>query len=445
MHHDYKLHEALNDQMRFMSGTGSAVMDMFARNARLMGLRSLGDHYAAAAAVLEYGAKTYSKPEFGITSTTINGEHVGVRETVSSHRAFGNAVTFERDTRRNDPNLLVVAPMSGHFATLLRGTVKELLPQHNVTITDWTNAKDVPLSSGRFDLADYADYIRGFLNDMGPNTHVLAVCQAAVPAVAATAIMAEANDPCQPLSLAIMGAPIDTRINPTDVNRFADRHALATIRQHAISTVTDRHVGHGRPVLPGFRQLNNFLGMNPERHFRTPYDLYKLLVAGDPESLAQAAKKGAFYDEYLATMDMDAAFFLQTYEEVFRKKSLAKGEMVLADQLVNPAHVRKTALMTVEGGKDDICGRGQTEAAHRLFSNLAANRHFAHVEAAAGHYGIFEGSRWRDQIAPRLTHFFRKAGVDNHLNFDEIPSDSRSIPPNFWSSGQGLTKLRLVA
>lgn len=445
MLHDYAFHEAVQAHIKNSSGIASAMMRMWAENARAMGMQDASNQFSAVAAVLSYGAKTYGKPAFGLSTTSINGEQIDVSETVLSHRSFGNHLAFQRDTSRNDPNVLIVAPMSGHFATLLRGTAKALLPHHNVSITDWTNASEVPLAHGRFGLADYADYIRGFLHDLGPNTHVLAICQAAVPALASVSIMAKENDPCQPLSMALFGAPIDTRLNPTDVNRFADRHSLSAIRQQAISTVPMAHLGHGREVLPGWKQLNNFLGMNWGRHAQTPLQIFNLLVAGDPDSMAQAAKKGGFYDEYLAVMDMTAEFFLETYDQVFKQKTLAKGEMVLGNQLVDPSHVRQTALLTVEGGKDDICGLGQTEAAHRLCNNLAPNRHFAHVEPDSGHYGIFEGRYYRGNIVPRLAHFFRKAGVDNHLNYDEIPADTRLIPPNFWSSGKGLTNLRLVA
>ncbi len=445
MRHDYAFHEAVQAQIKMSSGIAEGIMRMWAENARAMGLIDASRQFSAVATVLSYGAKTYGKPAFGLSKTTINDEQIDITETVLSRRSFGNHIAFQRDTNRNDPNVLVVAPMSGHFATLLRGTVKQMLPHHNVSITDWTNASEVPLSHGRFGLADYTDYIRGFLHDLGPNTHVLAVCQAAVPALATVSIMAKENDPCQPLSMALFGAPIDTRINPTDVNRFADRHNLAAVRQQAISTVPISHLGYGREVLPGWKQLNNFLGMNWGKHVRTPLDMYKLMVAGSDESMAEAAKKGGFYDEFLAVMDMTAEFFLETYEEVFRKKSLTKGEMVLANQLVEPSYVRQTALLTVEGGKDDICGLGQTEAAHRLCNNLAPNMHYAHVEEKSGHYGIFEGSGWREGVSPRLAHFFRKAGVDNHLNYSEIPADTRLIPPNFWSPKSGLTDLHLAA
>lgn len=436
MFHDYAFHEAVNGQSRFYSGTAATMMSLFAAQARLMGLKDAGNHYEAAGRVLSYGAKAYDKPDFHISETDILGQKIGVRENILLRKPFGDLLHFERDTQRNDPKVLLVAPMSGHYATLLRGTVEALLPYHDVCITDWHNARNVGREDGRFDLSDYAAYIKDFVHVMGSDTHVVAVCQSAVPVLAAVSQMAADNDPLQPLSMTLMGAPIDTRANPTDVTRFADKHTVREIERFAISSVPPHYEGAGRLVYPGYKQLEAFMSMNTGRHAASPVKMFNHLVAGNIES---ADKIGTFYDEYRAVMDMTAEFFLDTYETVFRRNALANRQMVMADQLVDPGHVRKTALLTVEGGKDDISAVGQTAAAHLLCNNLSPDRHFSFVHPDVGHYGIFEGRRWRDDIMPRLAGFFRKQGVDNHLKYDEIPADRWQMPTNFRAVNHALT------
>ena len=436
MFHDYAFHEAVNHHTRHYSGTAAAMMSLFAAQARMMGLKDAGDHYEAAGRVLIYGAKTYDKPAFNISETEIFGEKIAVRESTLHHKPFGDLVRFERDIIRNDPKILLVAPMSGHYATLLRGTVEALLPYHDVHITDWHNARNVRREYGRFDLSDYAAYIKDFIHVMGPDVHVVAVCQSAVPVLAAVSQMAADNDSLQPLSMTLMGAPIDPRANPTEVTRFADKHAVREIERYAISRVPSNYEGSGRLVYPGYKQLDAFMSMNMGRHASSPVKMFNHLVAGNTES---AEKIGTFYDEYRAVMDMTAEFFLDTYETVFRRNALASGEMVLSDQLVNPGHVRKTALLTIEGGKDDISAAGQTAAAHRLCNNLSPDKKFSFVHPDVGHYGIFEGRRWREDIMPRLAGFFRKQGVDNHLKYDEIPADRWHMPTNFRAVNHALT------
>ena len=442
MLHDYAFHNAAKGVIEHSCGAASGMMALFAMNARAMGLTGVGEHYAAAATVLQYGAKKYGKPAFGLASTRIDGEDIGVNETVRMRKTYGDLLQFERDTDRNDPKVLMVAPMSGHYATLLRGTVRAMLPHHDVHITDWRNARDVPRAQGTFGLDDYVNYIRDFLHELGPNTHLMAVCQSAVPALAAVARMAEEGDVCRPLSMTLMGAPIDTRINPTEVNRFAGKHDMAWFRENSLSLVPMDMPGAGQVVYPGYKQLNAFMAMNVGRHAEVPSKIFKHLVAGEHES---AAKIGKFYDEYLAVMDLSGPFLIETIERVFKRHDLAKGEMVVSGQLVNPSHVRDTALLTVEGGRDDICGIGQTSAAHDLCNNLSLSRKFAHVEPKAGHYGVFEGSRWEQEIMPRVAAFMRQQGVDKGLKYDGIPADTRLIPPNFRTPSRLLTNLHLVA
>ena len=436
MFHDYALHEAVEDHSRRYSGTAAATMLLFAAQARMMGLKDAGDHYEAAGRVLSYGAKAYDKPAFNISQTEIYGEKVPVREEVLFRKPFGDLLRFERDTARHDPKVLLVAPMSGHYATLLRGTVEAMLPYHDVHITDWHNARNVRREDGRFALEDYAAYIKEFLHVLGPNTHVVAVCQSAVPVLAAISQMAADNDPLQPLSMTLMGAPINPRANPTDVTRFADKHTVGEIERFAISRVPSHFEGAGRLVYPGYKQLEAFMSMNTGRHAVSPVKMFNHLVAGNTES---AEKIGTFYDEYRAVMDMTAEFFLDTYEMVFRQNALANREMIISGQIVNPGHVRKTALFTVEGGKDDISAVGQTAAAHRLCNNLAPGKHFSFVHPDVGHYGIFEGRRWREDIMPLLAGFFRKQGVDNHLKYDGIPTDRWQLPTNLWPVNHALT------
>jgi poly(3-hydroxybutyrate) depolymerase len=314
------------------------------------------------------------------------------------HRPFGNLLRFAHPGLTADaPRLLIVAPMSGHFATLLRGTVAKMVERHEVYITDWADAKTVPLSAGRFDLDDYIDYVIGFLEHIGPGAHMLAVCQPSVPAYAATALMAADRHPCRPLTLTMMGGPVDTREAPTSVNDLAMQRPLEWFRHTVIATVPLQYPGAGRRVYPGFLQLAGFMSMNLGNHMLSHWHMFKHLIAGDDDS-ADATK--AFYDEYRAVCDLDADYYLQTVEHVFQRHSLPNGEFVHRGRKVDLGAIRDTALLAIEGERDDISGIGQTRAALRLASGLAEKRKRYFLAPEVGHYGIFNGSKWRKQIAP---------------------------------------------
>ena len=355
--------------------------------------------------------RRYGKPEFGLTETELQGETVPVHEVVAVDKPFCKLLHFKRDTvlaeARNDPKVLIVAPMSGHFATLLRGTVEAMLPEHDVYVTDWVDARDVPLTEGKFDLADYTAYITEFCQHLatdGERPAVMAVCQPGVPCLASAALMAENADPARPATLVLMGSPIDTRVSPTEPNVLATTRSLSWFEKNVIVTVPWPNPGFLRRVYPGFLQLSGFMQMNLDRHMDAHVDQFRNLVRGDGDS---AAAHRTFYDEYLAVMDLTAEFYLQTVEEVFKQHSLPEGRMILDGSPVRPEAITDTALMTIEGEKDDITGRGQTEAAHDLTPNLPAARHMHYVQEKVGHYGVFNGSRFRRFIQPKLRSFIR--------------------------------------
>ncbi|NJM34800.1 MAG: polyhydroxyalkanoate depolymerase, partial [Rhodomicrobium sp.] len=363
---------------------------------------------AAGCEVFENVTRRYGKPEWGITETKIYGMPVPVSERVVRSKPFCNLVRFERDEavigRRYDPKVLIVAPLSGHYATLLRGTVKAMIPEHDVYITDWTDARNVPLSKGRFDLDDFIDYVIEFTQFLGQNAHVIAVCQPAVPVLAATALMASRNDPLQPASLTLMGGPIDTRRNETAVNKLAKNRPIDWFERNVISRVPFPNPGFMRRVYPGFVQLTGFMQMNLERHVTAHNNLFQDLVKGDCDSVEQHRK---FYKEYLAVMDLPAEFYLQTVKTVFQNHDLPDGEMLHRGETVDCSAIAKTALMTVEGENDDICGLGQTEAAHDLCCNIPIDEKYHYVQPGVGHYGVFNGTRWRTEIQPRIREFIR--------------------------------------
>ena len=363
-----------------------------------------GKSMAAGAEIMSRLTQNYGKPEFGLKTTLIGNDTVEVNEEILLRKPFCDLIHFHRDTSRRDPKVLVVAPMSGHYATLLRGTVEALLPEHDVHITDWKDARDVPLTSGNFSLDDYIDYVIAFCRYLGPDVHVIAVCQPSVPAMAAAALMAEAKDPRQPKSITLMGGPIDTRESPTVPNDLAMRNSMMWFRQNVISTVPYGYPGAMRRVYPGFLQLTSFISMNFDRHVNAHMRQFEHLVKGDDDS---ADGHRAFYDEYLAVMDLSAEFYLQTIEVVFKEHLLPRGEWVSRDRRINPAAI-ETALMTVEGELDDISGIGQTKAAHALTPNIPGARHVHWEQPRVGHYGIFNGRKWREQIMPRVRAFIRE-------------------------------------
>jgi poly(3-hydroxybutyrate) depolymerase len=371
---------------------------------------AFGRNMAAAAELFERTTRRYGKPEFGITTTTVHGEQVPVRERTVWQRPFCNLLHFDKTASGHahvEDKVLIVAPMSGHYATLLRGTVEAMLPGHDVYITDWADARMVPLAEGGFDLDDYIDYIISILHFLGPDVHIMAVCQPSVPVLAATALMEARGDSRLPASMILMGGPIDTRVNPTAVNTLANHHDLDWFRQNVIMKVPFPHPGFMRDVYPGFLQISGFLSMNIDRHFQAHQDFYRHLVEGDGDS---AEKHRDFYDEYLAVMDLTAEFYLQTVETAFINHSLPRGEMLHRGEPVDPGAIKSVALFTIEGENDDISGVGQTEAAHRICVNIPADRRAHYLQPKVGHYGVFNGSRYRAEIAPRIADFIATHG-----------------------------------
>jgi poly(3-hydroxybutyrate) depolymerase len=367
-----------------------------------------GKTMAASAELFERATRRYGKPEWNIDSTLVGGERVPIHINCVWERPFCRLLhferVFERMPKRPHPKVLIVAPMSGHYATLLRGTVAAFLPNHNVYITDWVDARMVPLAEGRFDLDDYIDYVISMLHRLGGDCHVIGVCQPSVPVLAATALMEAGNDAFAPRSVVLMGGPIDTRINPTAVNAVAQERGAEWFRRNVITKVPFPHPGVMRDVYPGFLQLNGFVSMNLDRHIDAHHNLFFHLVEGDGDS---AQKHREFYDEYLAVMDLAAEFYLQTVDTVFVRHALPKGEMMHRRRPVDPTAIRNAALLTIEGERDDISGVGQTEAAHRICVNIPPDRKAHYLQLGVGHYGVFNGSRFRAEIVPRIADFIR--------------------------------------
>ncbi|MGB9656696.1 MAG: polyhydroxyalkanoate depolymerase [Pseudolabrys sp.] len=399
-------HAALNPARAFADATR-----LFFRNpANPLSHTAYGKSVAATMELFERSTRRYRKPEWGIDSTTVGGEKVSVNIKSIWERPFCRLLHFERALdrapRRPQPKLLIVAPMSGHYPTLLRGTVETFLPNHDVYITEWVDARMVPLAEGRFDLDDYIDYIISILHLLGGDVHVIAVCQPSVPVLAAVALMEANGDPNVPHSMILMGGPIDTRINPNDVNNLAERRGLHWFRNHVITKVPFPHPGVMRDVYPGFLQLNGFISMNFDRHMDAHKALFSNLVKGDGDLVD---KHREFYDEYLAVMDLTAEYYLQTVDVVFVKHALPKGEMTHRGKPVDPSKIKRVALMTVEGEKDDISGLGQTEATHALCTSIPHHRRVHYVQKGVGHYGVFNGSRFRSEIVPRISDFMVSA------------------------------------
>jgi poly(3-hydroxybutyrate) depolymerase len=395
-------HAALNPARALADAT-----QIFYRNpANPLSHTSFGKSIAAAAEVFERTTRRYGRPEWNIATSLVAGERVPVHIRTVWERPFCRLLhferAFERAPRRPQPRVLIVAPMSGHYATLLRGTVETLLSNHDVYVTDWIDARLVPVSEGSFDLDDYIDYVISMLHVLGSDTHVIAVCQPSVPVLAAVARMEADGDPFVPSSMVLMGGPIDTRRNPTAVNRLAQERGVEWFRRHVITKVPFPHPGVMRDVYPGFLQLNGFVSMNLDRHIEAHKQLFLHLVQGDGDS---AQKHREFYDEYLAVMDLAAEFYLQTVETVFVQHALPKGEMRHRGVRIDPAQIKRVALLTVEGEHDDISGVGQTEAAQDLCVNIPASRRAHYLQPAVGHYGVFNGSRFRAEIAPRISDF----------------------------------------
>jgi poly(3-hydroxybutyrate) depolymerase len=365
-----------------------------------------GKSIAAGMELFERVTRRYGRPDWQVESTTIGGERVPVHIDVVWERPFCQLLHFERAftrvPRRPQPKLLIIAPMSGHYATLLRGTVEAFLHNHDVYITDWRSARMVPLTEGSFDLDDYIDYIISMLHMLGGDVHVIAVCQPSVPVMAAISLMEANKDPYVPHSMVLMGGPIDTRINSNAVNKLAENRGIDWFRSHVITKVPFPHPGFMRDVYPGFLQLHGFMSMNLDRHIEAHQNLFRHLVKGDGDS---AQKHREFYDEYLAVMDLAAEFYLQTVDTVFIRHALPKGEMTHRGHRIDPSQIKRVALMTIEGEHDDISAVGQTEAAQRLCVNIPADDKAHYLQPGVGHYGVFNGSRFRAEIAPRIADF----------------------------------------
>ena len=413
LYHLYELNQAALSPAR---ATADACRLLFRNPLNPASYTALGRSAAAALELFERTTRRYRKPAWDIHETEVKGQKVAVRERTLIAKPFCNLVHFERDVSRwrrlNDPKILVVAPMAGHFSTLLRGTVRDLLLHYDVYITEWQDARFVPRAAGPFDLDDYIDYITEFIQFFEGNVHVMAVCQPTVPVFAAVALMEAAGDRAIPRSMILMAGPIDTRESPTAVNRFAAGRSLNWFQRNVITQVPWPYPGVMRMVYPGFLQLSGFMGMNFDRHVTAHRDLFHNLIRGDGDS---ADKHREFYDEFLAVMDLSAEYYLQTIETVFLEHKLPKGQMVHRNRLVDPSKIQKVALMTVEGEKDDISGIGQTFAAQILCTNLADSLRAHHLQPGVGHYGVFNGSRFRDEIVPKIRDFIalhqRRRGV----------------------------------
>ena len=352
---------------------------------------------AAGFEMIERAGLSHERPPFAIGTVTVGNREVELREEVALSLPFGSLLHFAKDVDQPQPRLLVVAPLSGHFATLLLDTVKTLLPEHDVYITDWHNARDVPLGEGGFGFDDYVGHVIRFLEEIGPGAHVLAVCQPCVQVLAAGAVMAQADNPAQPLSMTLMAGPVDTRVNPTKVNELATSKPIKWFAQNLIATVPPGFPGAGRRVYPGFVQVGAFMAMNLERHVKAHLGLYENLAMGEHD---KAATTKTFYDEYFAVLDLAAEFYLETIAKVFQQHELPRGVLTYRGARIDFRAIRRTALLTVEGERDDICAVGQTVAAQDICTSLRPHLRRHHMQAGVGHYGVFSGRRWKGQVYP---------------------------------------------
>ncbi len=383
----------------------NAAKHMFNNPMNPMAYTGIGRQMAAAGELVERITQSYPKPDFNIKYTNVAGKHVDVWEEVVIDKPFCRLLHFKRSGKQTGEKLLLVAPMSGHYATLLRGTVEALLPHHDVYITDWQNARDIPLYKGEFNLNTYVDYLLEFIRHIGPNTHTMAVCQPSVPLLAAVAILNELKDPATPKTMTLMGGPVDTRKAPTKVNQFSKEHSIEWFESNVVSRVPLNYNGFARRVYPGFLQLAGFMSMNFERHKDAHVDLFRHLIQGDGE---KAQSHRDFYNEYLAVADLPAEYYLQTIEEVFHKHSLPDGQFYHYEHRVRPDAITKTAILTIEGELDDISGLGQTKAALDIATKLPDAKKKYHMAPAVGHYGIFNGRKWREQVRPIITGWIEK-------------------------------------
>lgn len=409
----YQTYELQRSWLSSASAWASISAEILSNPALPVGYMGIGPMTASALEVFAHATATYGKPAWNIDFVEVDGEPDPVIESTVVNRPFGDLKRFHRQGLPEDaPRLLIVAPMSGHYATLLRGTVERMLQNYRVFVTDWADARNVPTSEGDFDLDDYIDYVIGFLDYIGPDgngrgAHVMAVCQPSVPVFAATAIMNRDDHPCTPATLTMMGGPIDTRCSPTTVNDLAMERPISWFQHNVIATVPMQYRGSGRKVYPGFMQLASFMSMNLGSHIMSHYEMFKHLTEGDDAS-AQATKD--FYDEYRSVCDMTAEFYLQTVEEVFQKHSLPNNTFMHRGKRIDLGDITETALLAIEGERDDISGLGQTRAALELTPNLDVSKKRYYMAEGAGHYGIFNGSKWRGKIAPVVEEFIAAHG-----------------------------------
>ena len=367
-------------------------------------LREPANWWSAGARMMMRSGLTFARPAYGIGTVPVGNREVPVVEEAVTATPFATLLRFRKDIDSRQPKVLVLAPLSGHFATLLRGTVRTLLPDHDVYITDWHNARDVPVSEGRFGFDDYVDHVVRFLETIGEGAHLMAVCQPAVQALAATAVMAHTKNPAQPRSMTLMAGPVDCRVSPTSVNALATSKPIEWFEQNLIETVPGRHKGAGRRVYPGFMQVAAFVSMNARRHSDAHADLFWHYVDGSADK-AQAIE--TFYDEYFAVLDLTAEFYLETVKTVFQDYTLARNKLTYRGEPIDMGAIRRTALMTVEGERDDICAVGQTMAAHDLCTSLAPHMRTHHLQAGVGHYGVFSGRKWEGQTYPLVRNFIQ--------------------------------------
>ncbi|MFZ6707710.1 polyhydroxyalkanoate depolymerase [Undibacterium sp. TC9W] len=407
----YQFHELNRAFLNPLTQWAEASSKLFTNPVSPLAHTPYSQRIAAGYELLFRLGKDYEKPEFGITSTTIDKQEVEIAQSTAVIKPFCKLLHFKKVlsdkelAKLNQPKVLLVAPLSGHHATLLRDTVRGLLPKHDVYITDWTDARMVPLSAGPFHLHDYIYYVQDFIHFLGAGTHVISVCQPTVPVLAAISLMATAKDPLLPKTMTLMGGPIDPRKSPTQVNNLATEKKFSWFENTVIYSVPANYPGYGRKVYPGFLQHTGFVAMNPDRHAQSHWDFYQHLIQGDDESAEQHRK---FYNEYNAVLDMPAEYYLETIKSVFQEFRLPTGTWEVEGKLVRPQDIKNVALFTVEGELDDISGPGQTQAAHDLCSGIPANMKQDYVAPGAGHYGIFSGRRWRDIICPKIGEFIKQ-------------------------------------
>jgi poly(3-hydroxybutyrate) depolymerase len=422
----YQMYEAQRALMAPFSEFASATSKLYSHPLSPFAHTPMAQRVSAGLGLMHRLAKDYEKPRFEITTAKVGGVDIAVQEQVALHKPFCRLLRFKRFTddpqalnlMKSQPTVLVVAPLSGHHSTLLRDTVKALLQDHKVFITDWTDARMVPLAAGPFHLDDYVEYVQDFIRHIGPNVHVISVCQPTVPVLAAVSLMASRGE-TTPLTMTMMGGPIDARLSPTAVNNLATNKPYSWFENNVIFRVPQNFPGAGREVYPGFLQHTGFVAMNPDRHATSHFDYFKDLVKGDDES---AESHRQFYDEYNAVLDMPAEYYLDTIKTVFQDFALVNGTWVVKGEPVRPQDITGTALLTIEGELDDISGAGQTKAAHDLCAGIPSSRAFHYDAAGAGHYGIFSGRRWREKVYPEVKAFIQQFNVAQQAEADNVTS-----------------------